>query len=38
MIQEITSLKNPRIKNVLLLKEKSKQRREQGLFIIEGET
>ena len=36
MIQEITSLKNPRIKNVLLLKEKSKQRREQGLFIIEG--
>jgi TrmH family RNA methyltransferase len=36
MIQEITSLKNPRIKNVLLLKEKSKQRRDQGLFIIEG--
>ena len=36
MIKEITSLKNPRIKNLLLLKEKSKQRREQGLFIIEG--
>ena len=36
MMKEITSLKNPRIKNLLLLKEKSKQRREQGLFIIEG--
>lgn len=36
MIKEITSLKNPRIKNLLLLKEKSKQRREKGLFIIEG--
>lgn len=36
MIKEITSLKNPRIKNLVLLKEKSKQRREQGLFIIEG--
>ena len=36
MIQEITSLKNPKIKNVLLLKEKSKHRRAQGLFIIEG--
>ena len=36
MFKEITSLKNPKIKNLLLLKEKSKQRREQGLFIIEG--
>jgi TrmH family RNA methyltransferase len=36
MIKEITSLKNPKIKNLLLLKEKSKQRRAQGLFIIEG--
>lgn len=36
MMKEITSLKNPKIKNLLLLKEKSKQRREQGLFIIEG--
>ena len=36
MMKQITSLKNPKIKNLLLLKEKSKQRREQGLFIIEG--
>ena len=36
MIKEINSLKNPRIKNLFQLKEKSKQRRAQGLFIIEG--
>ena len=36
MMKQITSLKNPKIKNLLLLKEKSKQRRAQGLFIIEG--
>ena len=36
MIKEINSLKNPIIKNLFQLKEKSKQRRAQGLFIIEG--
>jgi TrmH family RNA methyltransferase len=36
MVREINSLKNPRIKNLFQLKEKSKQRRAQGLFIIEG--
>ena len=32
----ITSTQNPRIKNLLLLQEKSKARREQGLFVVEG--
>ena len=33
---EITSAQNPRIKNLLLLQEKSRARREQGLFVVEG--
>ena len=33
----ITSATNPRIKNLLLLQEKSKARREQGLFVVEGQ-
>ncbi len=33
----ITSTKNDRIKEVLLLLEKSKLRKEQGVFIVEGE-
>ena len=33
----ITSAQNPRIKNLLLLQEKSKARREQGLFVVEGQ-
>ena len=36
MIYQITSLKNPLIKNVLLLREKSRERKEKNLFIIEG--
>ncbi|MCX2742553.1 RNA methyltransferase [Mangrovivirga sp. M17] len=34
---EITSTKNPRIKNLTLLQSKGKARREQGIFIVEGE-
>jgi TrmH family RNA methyltransferase len=32
----ITSLHNPKIKDLLLLCEKSKERRERGLFVVEG--
>ena len=32
----ITSAQNPKIKNLLLLQEKSKARKEQGLFVVEG--
>ena len=32
----ITSAQNPKIRNLLLLQEKSKARREQGLFVVEG--
>jgi len=32
----ITSTQNPKFKNLLLLQEKSKARREQGLFVVEG--
>ncbi len=35
-METITSAQNPRIKNLLLLQEKSKARREQGLFVVEG--
>ena len=34
--EQITSAQNPKIKNLLLLQEKSKVRREQGLFVVEG--
>ena len=34
--ETITSATNPKIKNLLLLQEKSKARREQGLFVVEG--
>lgn len=33
---EITSEKNPRIQQILKLREKSRERKEQGLFVIEG--
>lgn len=33
----ITSLKNPKIKDLLLLSEKSRERRERGLFVVEGQ-
>ena len=35
-VESITSAQNPKIKNLLLLQEKSKARREQGLFVVEG--
>ena len=35
-IETITSAQNPKFKNLLLLQEKSKVRREQGLFVVEG--
>ncbi len=34
--ESVTSAQNPKIKNLLLLQEKSKARREQGLFVVEG--
>jgi RNA methyltransferase, TrmH family len=36
MIKEITSLQNPYIKDLVSLKEKSKNRKKSGLFIFEG--
>ena len=36
LTETITSAQNPKIKNLLLLQEKSKARREQGLFVVEG--
>ncbi len=35
-MESITSAQNPKLKNLLLLQEKSKARREQGLFVVEG--
>ena len=35
-IEQVTSAQNPKIRNLLLLQEKSKARREQGLFVVEG--
>ena len=35
-IEQVTSAQNPKFKNLLLLQEKSKARREQGLFVVEG--
>ena len=34
--EQVTSAQNPKFKNLLLLQEKSKARREQGLFVVEG--
>jgi TrmH family RNA methyltransferase len=36
MAEKITSLQNPRIKQVVLLQQKSKERKKQNLIIIEG--
>ena len=33
---EITSAQNPKIKHLLLLQQKSQQRRKEGLFVVEG--
>ena len=35
-METITSAQNPKIKNLLLLQEKSRARREQDLFVVEG--
>ncbi|MBQ2102615.1 MAG: RNA methyltransferase [Bacteroidales bacterium] len=34
--EQVTSAQNPKIRNLLLLQEKSRARREQGLFVVEG--
>ena len=34
---EITSAQNPKIKHLLLLQQKSQQRRREGLFVVEGQ-
>ena len=36
MLQSITSAQNPKIKDFLSLQEKSRLRREKGLFVVEG--
>ena len=35
-MKEITSIQNPYVKNLLKLQEKARERKKQGLFIIEG--
>jgi len=35
-VKQISSLQNPLIKKVLLLKEKSRERKKSGLFVLEG--
>jgi len=35
-IDQISSFKNPKIKDLILLGEKSRERREKGLFTVEG--
>ncbi|MAH21141.1 MAG: rRNA methyltransferase [Flavobacteriaceae bacterium] len=37
MFKEITSIQNPIIKRILLLKDKAKQRNIEGVFVIEGQ-
>ena len=34
--ESITSAQNPKIKDLLALQEKSKERRKKGLFVVEG--
>ena len=36
MVEHITSAQNPKIKELLALQEKSRVRRERGLFVVEG--
>ena len=36
MINQITSIQNPKIKQLLLLQQKSSERRKTGLFVVEG--
>jgi len=35
-IDQLSSLRNPKIKELIVLQEKSKERRDKGLFIVEG--
>jgi TrmH family RNA methyltransferase len=35
-MKQITSASNPLIKKILLLQEKSRERKEAGLFVIDG--
>ena len=35
-IEEITSLQNPKVRKLLLLQQKSSERRDSGLFVVEG--
>src|SRR5690606_6541379 len=37
MYKQISSLQNPLVKQVLLLKDKPRERKKTGLFVIEGE-
>ena len=37
MYKQISSLQNPLVKQILLLKDKSRERKKSGLFVIEGE-
>ena len=36
IIETITSAQNPRIKTLLALQEKSRERKKSGLFVVEG--
>jgi len=36
-IKQISSLQNPLVKRVLLLKEKSRERKKEGVFVLEGQ-
>ena len=36
VIERITSAQNPKVKELLALQEKSRLRRERGLFVVEG--
>ena len=36
MMEQITSVQNPKIKELLALQEKSRLRREKGVFVVEG--
>ena len=37
MTEQITSLQNPKVKQLLLLQQKSQERRKTGLFVVEGQ-
>ena len=36
MIERITSTQNPKVKHLVLLQQKSSERRKAGLFVVEG--